>query len=321
MTQTVSQSGYNESAAWWWRHRPNCALCGSQRRHLLGRRVAKSAARSAAAPEVPHVYQCHDCELIYPDPFPVPGPMLLQENYGLTYFTEEEQRGKEIQYRRLLTALSQYFPQRGKFLDVGCGEGALLALVEESGWQGSGVDISKTFVERARQRVHGTVLQGELHELNFPPHDFEVVSLYAVLEHIAEPGMLLSEVQRVLKPEGILYLKVPNDSALVFLVGEWYYRLQGLNLTTHLSPTVPPYHVYGFTLRTVKALAYNLGFELLGCRVFNDGGSPFRHYSSLRDKLETWGYALCHHLGGWIGRGISIEVFLRPACQRQGKGI
>lgn len=265
------------------------------------------------ASEATQVYRCEDCELIYPDPFPQPNPTRLQEQYGLAYDTGEE-RVKASHYRRLLRVLSRFVPQRGKLLDVGCGEGHFMRIAETAGWRAYGVDVSQTFVKQAQQRVRGTVWLGELQEQHLPSHEFDAVSLYALLEHVPEPGMLLREAKRILKPTGILYFKVPNDAALVSLVGDWYYHLRGLGFTTHLSPTVPPYHLYGFTPKTVRSLAAYLQCDLLACRVFNDGPSPFRHHTSLRDRVETLGYDVCHHVGGWSGRGISIEAFLRPAA-------
>lgn len=79
-----------------------------------------------------------------------------------------------------------------------------------------------------------------------------------VLEHVNEPSSLLTEAKRILKPGGILLVKVPNVSILHNL--RWLIRKAiGKPLSSYLSAA--PAHLYGFTPRTIRMFLYKLDFD------------------------------------------------------------
>jgi len=110
--------------------------------------------------------------------------------------------------------------ERGtRLLDVGCGDGGLLALAAKNYDYLHGVDIARVVVERARATCIGQV--GEAHRFAFQVADldarlpygdgyFDAVTAIAVLEHIFDPYFTIDEFARVLRPGGVLVLEVPN---------------------------------------------------------------------------------------------------------------
>ena len=62
----------------------------------------------------------------------------------------------------------------------------------------------------AREYFGLNVERGHLEELKFPPDSFDIVTLIDVVEHLDDPVHLLSEVRRVLKPDGLVFIKTPN---------------------------------------------------------------------------------------------------------------
>ena len=101
----------------------------------------------------------------------------------------------------------------GRVLDVGCGPGHLLARFRNLGWDVLGTEATEASAELARRNYGLDVRAGELRALQFPAASFDAVVSWHTLEHMADPREVLDEMQRVLKPVGVLFLSVPNFSS------------------------------------------------------------------------------------------------------------
>lgn len=102
-------------------------------------------------------------------------------------------------------------------LDVGCGEGFLLRDADLAGLHPFGVEIVLNALMLARARVPFAGLAQAVGEaLPFPDEAFDLVTCIGSLEHFADPAKGLSEVARVLRPDGIAILAVPNADFIVW---------------------------------------------------------------------------------------------------------
>lgn len=142
-----------------------------------------------------------------------------------------------------------------KILDVGCADGDLLsALVSRHKLYG--VDISTSLVKRAAKKGLMAQVVDLEKGLPFKNKFFDVIVVHHVLEHVVNTDKLLSDINRVLKIRGTLFLTFPNSTSLV---SAFMYLLD-----------YPPYcgaryrslHVRDFTLKTVKIALFNNGFEV-----------------------------------------------------------
>jgi len=141
--------------------------------------------------------------------------------------------------------LKRWLPVRGTVLEVGCGEGSNLGVVERDGLRFVGCDLSGLALSRARTtRCGGGVysdqpapadasgnsgrsgspagptgaasredfafLQADAERLPFPDRFFEAVFSVSLLEHLPEPGVVVEEMIRVLEPGGKLVLISPQ---------------------------------------------------------------------------------------------------------------
>lgn len=257
------------------------------------------------------VVRCRKCGLVYPNPLPVASRKIIQTNYSKRdgYFDNELKIYKLNVYSGILKYLSKVFKTKGKLLDVGCGEGDFIETATAEGWDSFGIDISEDFVRYAKSR-HLKVEVGEFNKLGLPENHFDVVIMYALLEHVIDPKSYLLEARRVLKDNGMLYLKVPNDNSILFTIGDIYKRLMLDPETTHLSIFTPPYHLYGFSQLALRKIFALLNFRILRMRVFNDGPSGFTRRATIVEKIESIGYALTHNFCGIINQGVSIEVYV-----------
>lgn len=101
-------------------------------------------------------------------------------------------------------------------LDVGCGAGRWLNTFADRGWSTFGIEpATKVAFQRHK----------ELHSIPGEP-TFDLVILHQVLEHLRRPGDMLNECAMALKPEGWLFISVPNLDGLPHH-RDWYYCLNG----------------------------------------------------------------------------------------------
>lgn len=101
-------------------------------------------------------------------------------------------------------------------LDLGCGAGRFLTVLEAAGAQPIGVDISARALERARRVAPGadTRLLESDGSLPLDHGSVDLVWCSEVIEHAADTGQLLGEVRRVLAPGGRLLLTTPSHGRL-----------------------------------------------------------------------------------------------------------
>ncbi|NUT47840.1 MAG: methyltransferase domain-containing protein [Saccharothrix sp.] len=102
-------------------------------------------------------------------------------------------------------------------LDVGCGPGADLPALAERAGTVIGVDIDPTMVREARRRTEGLpvrVHQADAHALPLPDHAVDRARLDRVLHQVADPGAVLAELRRVLRPGGRAALAQPDWETL-----------------------------------------------------------------------------------------------------------
>lgn len=282
-----------------------CNICGSDRRAYLGKRCAASPSEAETS-----VFKCSSCGLIYPDPLPVPLKKKQQEIYGNReeYFSGDLSGYKKSVYSRTLKNLSKFLKIKGRLLDIGCGEGDFLEMAKDEGWDCRGIDISEEFARHAISRGLD-VTAGNFEEMALPKDHFDVVVMYASLEHVIDPRRYLTEAGRVMKKNSVIYIKVPNEGSPLFYIGDSYNRLMSRRETTHLSVFHSPFHLYGFNKKSLRGVLDSLGFKILKLNVFNDGPSPLARHSTAMERVESAGYSALFGLCGLLGQGISIEVY------------
>ncbi len=157
--------------------------------------------------------------------------------------------------KALLAQALRPLSKGAKMLDAGCGSGEFVEFIKELGFDVSGVDISKTAVEKARARCPGTPFWVKSLEdrLPFKDDEFDVVWATEVLEHIFEIHSTLSEINRVLKDGGLFILTVPYHGLIKNLA------VALLGFDNHYNPDIS--HIRFFTLKTLEGSLRKSGFE------------------------------------------------------------
>src|SRR5262245_28946153 len=145
----------------------------------------------------------------------------------------------------------------GKFLDVGCATGFFIhGIQQHSQWEVHGIDFGASAVQFARTKLGLNVQLGDLAEANFPSHYFDYIHLNNVLEHVPNPLAVLQECYRIIKPDGLFYLSVPNgfvDSRDLIA----FYNEE------HKPARSKHGHIFFFPKHTLLYLFSNSGFEIM----------------------------------------------------------
>lgn len=180
-----------------------------------------------------------------------------KENYfsqkadsGISYLFYKREKPIYLRYFRKKVDKIEQLHSRGKILDVGCGLGFFLEAAREKGWEVQGVEVSKYAASYVSRNLKIKVFQSTLENLHLPPKSFDVITLFALVEHLVNPLQTLLEVKRLLKPGGLLVLTTPNQGSVTtkILGSRWFqYKYQG--------------HLYFFNPKTLKILLKRAGFQ------------------------------------------------------------
>ncbi|MFH1591766.1 MAG: class I SAM-dependent methyltransferase, partial [Candidatus Woesearchaeota archaeon] len=227
------------------------------------------------------VVRCRDCGLVYMN------PRLTKESmaqfYPATYYKLEKSESSYLSsilkdkcnIKEMIRSCHKIerLKEKGKILDVGCGRGDFLNYMRARGWETYGVESTEIAARHCREVQGLNVFYGELLEANFHANHFDVVRLGHVLEHVQNPREILQEINRILKPEGLLVISVPNiDSYEAKIFRENWYMLD------------LPRHLYHFSLKTLKDILEKTKFQII---YFTRNYDLFAFRASLIRKSES----------------------------------
>ena len=196
--------------------------------------------------------ECGECGVIYFDPMPTPAQ--LAEFYSATYydFDRGREEGKGMAFARRLTK----WKQTGRFVDVGCATGFFInGIKNNSRWEVYGTDFGESAVRYARDALKLNVVQGDLADAHFPDQHFDYVHVNNVLEHVLDPLSLLKECRRIVKPDGVFFLSVPNG------YNDSLDLIEFFNVE-HQPARSKNGHIFFFKAKTLNRLFEHFGFEI-----------------------------------------------------------
>jgi 2-polyprenyl-3-methyl-5-hydroxy-6-metoxy-1,4-benzoquinol methylase len=194
------------------------------------------------------VVECSACGTAYT----IPRPATLDRYYPRQYraYGALVVRILSTLYALRVSGWTRLKPEGGSVLEVGCGPGLMLAAFRRRGWRVFGIERNEAAAETARQTLGPNTIATSMEGL---PADarFDLIVLFQVLEHIAEPAALLRECTRKMAPGGLLIANVPNFSS-------WQSRFAGPKWM-HLDV---PRHLVHYTPETIAKTLKSAGLTL-----------------------------------------------------------
>jgi ubiquinone/menaquinone biosynthesis C-methylase UbiE len=200
----------------------------------------------------PRIVQCNHCGYVYANPRWSSDELVAAYTAVEDEMYLAERAGRELTFRRHLQALEKFTgPANGRsLLDVGAYIGVFVEVAQAAGWQAYGVEPSswaaKVAQERGLRVVEGTQDAPELWGMQF-----DVVTMWDVIEHVDDPSAELAKAYRLLEPGGILAVHTMDiDSRIARLMGgRW--------------PWLMDMHMHYFSRATLAQMLKKNGYEVL----------------------------------------------------------
>lgn len=251
------------------------------------------------------IVECNSCGLVQVNP--QPNFLDVKKYYDDSYFTQRTERGYDNYYSDKLRAeisrvfqlnlkdLDFFFWEKERIsgltkeaklssLDIGCAAGYFVAYQKDRGYDAYGIEIAGGPVRFARETLKLNIFQENF--LDWDPNfqnQFDVITLWATIEHLHSPKETLKKIKSHLKPGGVLILSTCRYGLLAKLGGlSWRY----LNV---------PEHLYYYSYKGLKNLLLSLGYHKPVSFTYGSGmttrpgaGFFFKLRKRVMDRLVKW---------------------------------
>jgi SAM-dependent methyltransferase len=196
--------------------------------------------------------QCNSCTHVYTDGYFTPevADIIFERT------NKNQEPGADFERQRYVSArmverVARYI-NGGTWLDVGFGNGSLLFTAEEWGFFPVGLDLRHPSVEAMR----GFGVEAHCVDISTltEPGRYSVISMADVLEHMPFPKQSLSAAKRLLRPEGVLFVSMPNYNCLAWRL------LDSANLNPYWAELE---HFHNFSRTRLYTLLSEFGFEVV----------------------------------------------------------
>ncbi|TGM12288.1 class I SAM-dependent methyltransferase [Leptospira selangorensis] len=232
---------------------------------------------SKASPkgEIFQIVECKKCKLVQVNP--QPSLEEVSKYYEDSYFTQRTDRGYDNYYseetkKEIARVFNLNLKDLGFFdwekllgsersaLDVGCAAGYFLDYLKGRNWKTKGLDIASGPVRFAKETLGLDVEQKDFLTWDLDGKEkFDLITLWASIEHLHHPKETLQKILKHLKPGGRMILSTCRYGVLAKYLGpKWRY----LNV---------PEHLYYYSLPGIISLGNELGYIPLGHISYGSG--------------------------------------------------
>jgi 2-polyprenyl-3-methyl-5-hydroxy-6-metoxy-1,4-benzoquinol methylase len=233
--------------------------------------------------------KCQECGLKFLAE--VPDESEMRKYYSKEYFLKRTERGydnyfsdsvrNEIErvFRLNLADLGFNDFEKSLYgekcsLDIGCAAGYFVNYLKTKRWNAAGIDVSEECVDFAKG-AGLDVITGDYLKQKFG-RKFDLITLWASLEHLHHPDLILNKIHQDLNNNGRLYISTCRGDGLNFM------KLFGSGWRFYNFPE----HIYFFSRKTIGKILENNGFKI--DKYFTYGSNLGRGGSAIRkigDKM------------------------------------
>jgi len=271
--------------------------------------------------------KCDNCEHVWLNPRPALSELAtIYPPHYYAYVYDEQinllaQRGKEILDNFKFNSILSYMDNSPhNFIDVGCGNGRFLKLMERKGLERDqiyGIELDEQVVEKLREQGYQAFHERVEDIQDIPANTIDLVTMFHVIEHVDDPGQVIEKIATWLRQGGVFAIETPNiDSIDAELFQKSYWG--GYHIPRHWNL---------FKESTLRKLLQDQGLEVI--MVNYQTGHSFWMYSIhhyLRyhwkwQRMATWfnpfkglpalvGFTTFDKLRGSLGQKTSAMLML-----------
>lgn len=205
-------------------------------------------------------YKCPNCQLVNYD---IAGGLNQMKYTEEVYIHPREESHKQnINQTATFNFIQKNVPQKGKILDIGCGNGKILVLAKDNGWQANGLELSESLARSINENFGIDVTVANF--LEYKPDDsekYDLVVLRHVLEHLPDSISAMKKINNLLKPGGYCVMEFPDIESYEMKLKRFMEKT-GIHKKKYRKDYVPG-HSNEFSKPAFEYLLDRTGFTLL----------------------------------------------------------
>ncbi len=196
------------------------------------------------------IVECAVCHYVYANPTWEPDDLIGAYETVVDETYAEEREGRELTFEKHLAQLEKMIG-RGDgrtLLDIGAYIGVFVEVAARAGWAAEGIEPS-TWAAQAAQQRGVRVTEGTLDAPHLVGRQFDVVTMWDVIEHVSDPLGELQKAYALTKPGGTIVVHTMDISSPIakLMRGRW--------------PWLMAMHVHYFSRRTLSLMIEKAGFR------------------------------------------------------------
>lgn len=210
--------------------------------------------------ELFQISECTECHLRFTNPIPDETEIskyYQSQDYISHTNTSQGLINKTYQFVRNITLIGkrnliqkESEIKTGKILDIGCGTGEFLNTMQKSDWNVFGLEP-----DEGARKLAGSNYQLQIDSpdklFEFSENSFDVITMWHVLEHVHRLDDNMKQISKILKPDGILLIAVPNYTSYD---ADYYHN--------NWAAYDVPRHLYHFSPRSMRTLLNRFHLKL-----------------------------------------------------------
>jgi hypothetical protein len=218
----------------------------------------------------------------------------------------QEEQARRATFAKLLGWIEGYHVGGRRLFEVGSHAGLFLSVAAAAGWEASGIEPSRWAVDEGQRRFDVSLALGNAEHVRRRKGSLDVLAMFEVLDHLADPAAVLTKLRPMLSPEGLLAGSVTDHRGAHgrFARGDWPWFIRAHR--TYFNPV------------TMAVLLRRTGFELVSWRAV----PASVHLSYLAERARELGptgplSALARRVDplvpvGWLGEAEAFIARPRP---------
>lgn len=216
----------------------------------------------AVSKELFIVCKCTNCKVQFTNPRPQPDHIGRYYDFPEYYSHDDSAKNltqliyqsiRKIAIKQKVALINSLVLEKGELLDYGCGTGEFLNQAKIEGWNVSGCEPNEKARKLASQKISKKI-SSELHDLD-SNQQFDVITLFHVLEHVHKLRKTVKSLLITLKPNGYLLIAIPNPES--YDAKRYGDAWAGWDV---------PRHLYHFNTDAMKSFQEVFDLELVGLK-------------------------------------------------------